>query len=58
MSRYIDSLIDQAQAYWSIGEEIPLDLFSKLAMAGVDVVTLEKNRSIKTKGKRKNGNTI
>ena len=43
MSKYTEDLIDQAQSYWSQGKEIPLDLFTDMAMAGLDVVSLENN---------------
>ena len=41
MSKYTEDLIDKAQSYWSQGKEIPLDLFTDMAMAGLDVVSLE-----------------
>jgi hypothetical protein len=43
MSKYTEDLIDKAQSYWSQGKEIPLDLFTDMAMAGLDVVSLENN---------------
>ena len=55
---YTERLVDKAHAYLSRGDVIPLDLFSELMVAGVDVITLEKNYANKTKGQHKNGTTI
>jgi phage-related baseplate assembly protein len=35
-------LIRQAQAYWSQGQRLPLDLFANLISAGLDVDALER----------------
>jgi len=55
---YTERLLDRAAAYLSRDEVIPLDLFSELMVAGIDVVQLEKNHANKTKGRLKNGTTI
>ena len=58
MSMYTEKLVDRATAYLSRDEVIPLDLFSELMVAGIDVVELEKNHSNFIKRKEKHGNTI
>lgn len=35
------SLMRQAHEYWDIGEPVPLDLYSTMAQAGLDVEGLE-----------------
>jgi hypothetical protein len=58
LSAYTERLLDRAAAYLSRGDVIPLDLFSELMVAGIDVVQLEKNHANKTKGKFKDGTTV
>lgn len=58
MSMYTERLVDRATAYLSRGDVIPLDLFSELMLAGIDVIELEKKHSNFIKRKNKNGNTI
>ena len=58
MSAYTERLLDRAAAYLSRGDVIPLDLFSELMVAGIDVIQLEKNHANQTKGQHKNGTTI
>ena len=41
MSMYTEQLLDKAQAYWSQGESVPLDLFSEMVAAGLHVEALE-----------------
>ena len=57
MSKYTEDLIDKAQSYWSQGKEIPLDLFTDMAMAGLDVVSLENKLKNITKRGKQNGKT-
>jgi hypothetical protein len=52
LSAYTERLLDRAAAYLSRGDVIPLDLFSELMVAGIDVVELEKNHSNFTKGNK------
>ena len=55
---YTERLVERAHAYLSRGDVIPLDLFSELMVAGIDVIQLEKNHANKTKGKFKDGTTV
>lgn len=41
MSRYLDALLDRADAFWTRGEPLPIDLYADLLAAGIDVETLE-----------------
>jgi hypothetical protein len=45
MSAYTERLCRQADALLNKGELIPVDLFAKLAEAGIDVTTLERNHA-------------
>lgn len=42
MRREISRLVRKARGYWERNEQLPLDLFAKLAGMGVDVETLEQ----------------
>jgi hypothetical protein len=48
MSAYTERLCRQADALLNKGELIPVDLFAKLAEAGIDVTTLERNHAAST----------
>lgn len=40
-TKVTSSLLRQAHEHWSIGEPVPLDLFSQMASEGLDVPALE-----------------
>lgn len=42
MTAYGAKLLAEAKDYWSLGMQLPLDLFSKLAGEGMDVPRLEQ----------------
>ena len=50
--------MDRAHAYLARGRPIPLDLYSELRIAGIDVRKIEKDFSNLQKRKYKNGTTI
>ena len=41
-SRYTENLLDKGMAYWSQGESVPIDLFTEMISAGLDVEVLEQ----------------
>ena len=41
-SRYTENLLDKGMSYWSQGQSVPLDLFTEMVSAGLDVEALEQ----------------
>lgn len=42
MTLYSQQLLEKAKDYWSMGLNIPIDLYSQLTREGMDVVKLEQ----------------
>ena len=42
MTLYTERLLEEAKDYWSIGMQLPIDLYARLAGEGMDVPRLEQ----------------